>query len=101
MFEIDSALRTLIERGGSDLHVKVNAPPSVRLHCQLAHLEGYQPLSSEDTENAFHDIAEARSQTEFEVAGEADFSYSIPGLFRSRVNTFKHRGTISIACRAP
>src|SRR5258707_2801779 len=100
MFEIDSALRTLIERGGSDLHVKVNAPPIVRLHGELAHLEGYQPLSSEDTEKAFHDIAEARSQTEFEEAAEADFCYSIPGLSRFRVNTFKQRGTISIVCRA-
>ncbi len=100
MFEIDSALRTLVERGGSDLHVKVGVPPIARLHGELAPLEGYQPLTPEDTEKAFHDIAEVRSQTEFEEAGEADFSYSIPGLSRFRVNTFKQRGTISIVCRA-
>jgi twitching motility protein PilT len=100
MFEIDSALRTLIERGGSDLHIKVNAPPIVRLHGELAHLEGYGELSSADTERAFHAISEVRSQTEFEADGEADFSYSIPNLSRFRVNAFKQRGTISIACRA-
>jgi twitching motility protein PilT len=50
MFEIDSALRTLVERGGSDLHVKVGVPPTVRLHGELAHLEGYEPLTAEDTE---------------------------------------------------
>jgi twitching motility protein PilT len=100
MFEIDSALRTLVERGGSDLHVKVGVPPTVRLHGELAHLEGYQSLTPEETEKAFHDIAEVRSQTEFEEAGEADFSYSIPGLSRFRVNTFKQRGSVSIVCRA-
>jgi twitching motility protein PilT len=100
MFDIDSALRTLVERGGSDLHVKVAAPPIIRVQGELAHLEGYQPLSPEDTEKAFHDIAEVRSLTEYEEDGEADFSYSIPGLSRFRVNAFKQRGSISIVCRA-
>jgi twitching motility protein PilT len=100
MFEIDSALRTLIERGGSDLHVKVGVPPTVRLHGELAPLEGYGVLEPKDTEQAFHDIAEVRSLTEFEESGEADFSYSIPGLSRFRVNTFRQRDSISIVCRA-
>ncbi len=100
MFEIDSALRTLVERGGSDLHVKVGVPPTIRLHGELAPLEGHEPLSGEDTEKAFHDIAEVRSLTEFEQDGEADFSYSISGLSRFRVNAFKQRGSTSIVCRA-
>jgi len=100
MFDIDTALRTLIERDGSDLHVKVASPPIVRLHGELAHLEGYSALTPEDTERAFHDIAEVRSLTEFEEDGEADFSYSLPGLARFRVNAFKQRGSISIVCRA-
>src|SRR6187200_1866749 len=100
MFDIDSALRTLIEREGSDLHIKVGVPPTVRLQGELSHLEGYEPLSAEETEKAFHDIAETRSLTEFEECGEADFSYSIKGLSRFRVNAFKQRGSISIVCRA-
>jgi twitching motility protein PilT len=100
MFEIDTALRKLIEREGSDLHIKVSQRPTIRQHGELVQLEGYEPLSGEDTEKAFHDIAEVRSLTEFEEAGEADFSYSIPGLSRFRVNVFKQRGSISIVCRA-
>jgi twitching motility protein PilT len=100
MFDIDSALRTLVERGGSDLHVKVAVPPTIRLHGELTPLEGFEPLSGEDTEKAFHAIAEARSVTEFEEAGEADFSYSISGLSRFRVNAFRQRGSVSIVCRA-
>src|SRR6187551_3324895 len=100
MFEIDSALRTLVERGGSDLHIKVGVPPTVRLHGELAPLEGYQPLTAEETKQAFHDIAETRSLTEFEEAGEADFSYALEGISRFRVNVFKQRGSVSIVCRA-
>jgi len=100
MFEIDSALRTLVERQGSDLHVKVGVPPTVRLHGELAQLEGYQPLSPEETEKALRDIAESRSLEEFDSSGEADFSYSIPGLSRFRVNAFRQRGSVSIVCRA-
>ena len=100
MFEIDSALRTLVEREGSDLHVKVGVPPTVRLHGELSHLEGYGELGDADTEKAFHDIAEARSVTEFEAAGEADFAYALEGVSRFRVNAFKQRGSISIVCRA-
>jgi twitching motility protein PilT len=100
MFDIDSALRTLVERDGSDLHVKVASPPIVRVHGELLPLEGYGRLTPEDTERAFHDIAEVRSLTEFEEDGEADFSYSIPNLSRYRVNAFKQRGSISVVARA-
>ncbi len=100
MFDIDTALRSLVEAGGSDLHVKVAAPPIVRVNGELRALEGYEPLKPEDTEKAFHDIAEVRSLTEFEEDGEADFSYAIPNVSRYRVNTFKQRGSISIVCRA-
>jgi twitching motility protein PilT len=100
MFDIDSALRTLVERGGSDLHVKVGVPPTIRLHGELTPLEGYERLSGEETDRAFHAIAEGRSQSEFEADGEADFSYSIPGVSRFRVNAFKQRDSTSIVCRA-
>jgi twitching motility protein PilT len=100
MFDIDSALRTLVERGGSDLHVKVASPPIIRVHGELSPLEGHGRLTPEDTEKAFHDIAEARSLTEFEEDGEADFSYSVPNVARYRANAFRQRGSISIVCRA-
>ncbi|HSK49395.1 MAG TPA: type IV pilus twitching motility protein PilT [Solirubrobacterales bacterium] len=97
---MDSALRTLVEREGSDLHIKVASPPVIRLHGDLMPIEGYEPLKPEETEKAFHEIAAQRSLTEFEEDGEADFSYSIPNVARFRVNVFRQRGSISIVCRA-
>jgi twitching motility protein PilT len=100
MFEIDSALRTLIERDGSDLHVKTGSPPVVRLQGELVPLEGYQALEPEETRRALEDIAEPPSVAEFDAAGEADFAYAISGFSRFRVNAFKQRGSVSIVCRA-
>ena len=100
MFDIATVLRTLVEREGSDLHVKVASPPVARMHGELIPLEGFGPLTPEDTRRAFEDIAEPRSVAEFEADGEADFSYALPNVSRFRVNVFKQRGTISIVCRA-
>jgi twitching motility protein PilT len=100
MFEITTALRTLVQREGSDLHIKVDSPPVARMHGELIPIEGFGKLTAEDTERALHEIAEPRSLSEFETDGEADFSYVLPGVSRFRVNVFRQRGAISIVCRA-
>jgi twitching motility protein PilT len=101
MFSIDHALRYLVEQEGSDLHVKVPAPPIVRVHGELRPIEGQPELTAEDTERALNDILDdPRLLEEFEREGEVDFAYAIPGVSRFRVNAFRQRGTVSIACRA-
>jgi twitching motility protein PilT len=101
MFDIDSALHFLIERDGSDLHVKVPSAPMVRIHGELQPIEGAPGLEPPDTEAALRQILTDQSQIdEFERVGEVDFAYSIPGLSRFRVNAFRQRGSVSIACRA-
>jgi twitching motility protein PilT len=100
MFEIDAALRTLVEREGSDLHVKVPSPPMMRVHGELAPLEGHPDLTPEDTEGALRDIAPPTAIAEFEEVGEADFAHAISGVSRFRVNAFRQRGSVSIVCRA-
>jgi len=101
MFDIDLALRYLVDHGGSDLHVKVPSPPMVRIDGELSPVEGAESLTPEDTQAALHKIlAKEQGIAEFEEEGEVDFSYSVPGLARFRVNAFRQRGSVSIACRA-
>ena len=101
MFDVQDALRWLVENEGSDLHIKVPAPPMARIHGQLAPIAGSEPLGPEDTEAALRQIlTDERLLAEFETEGEVDFSYAIPGLSRFRVNAFRQRGHISIALRA-
>jgi twitching motility protein PilT len=98
-FDIDAALRYVVEREGSDLHIKVASPPMSRIHGALRPIEGSEPLTDADTEQALHAIADERHLTEFEEHGEADLSYEIPDLGRFRVSAFRQRGTVSIAVR--
>jgi twitching motility protein PilT len=101
MFDIDAALRYVIEREGSDLHVKVPSPPMARVHGELVPVEGAPQLGPEDTQAALdHILHDEDRRQEFEEGGEADFSYEIPGLSRFRVNAFRQRGHVSIVCRA-
>jgi twitching motility protein PilT len=100
MFDIDSALRYLVEDGGSDLHAKVPAPPMIRVDGDLAPIPNLPPLRPEDTEDALRHIADSDVLAEFDKAGEADFSYAIPGVSRFRVNAFRQRGSVAMACRA-
>jgi twitching motility protein PilT len=99
-FNIDEALKYVVEREGSDLHVKVESPPVARVHGDLWALKGSEPLTPEDTEKALHKIADEDHLAEFEENGEVDFSYELPGVSRFRVNAFRQRGAISIALRA-
>ncbi len=101
MFEIDAALRQLVEAGGSDLHLKVGAPPLVRVNGALGPLPGEAPLSAQDTERVVGEIvSNEEHRAEFERDGEADFAYAIEGLARFRVNAFRQRGTVSLVMRA-
>jgi twitching motility protein PilT len=99
-FDIDAALRYVVEREGSDLHVKVDSPPVTRTHGALRPIEGSEPLTPGDTEKTLHAIADERHLTEFEEEGEVDFSYEIPNVARFRVSAFRQRGAVSIAFRA-
>ena len=101
MFDIESALRMVIEREGSDLHVKVGSPPMCRVHGHLGPLMDCPPLEPEQTEAALETIIpSAKLRQEFAEVGEADFAYALPGYSRFRVNAFRQRGSVSIACRA-
>ncbi len=100
MFDIESAMRALVERDGSDLHVKVGSPAMGRVQGHLAPLFDEPALTPEDTEGAFETISGDKTQAEFADEGEADFAYAIKEVGRFRVNAFRQRGSVSIACRA-
>jgi twitching motility protein PilT len=100
-FEIDAALRALVAKGGSDLHLKVGAPPLMRVDGELEPLPGGRALERSDTEGSLHAILRDETKLgEFAQDHEVDFSYEIEDVARFRVNAFRQRGTVSIVARA-
>jgi twitching motility protein PilT len=102
MFDIDLALRELVARDGSDLHLKVGSVALARVDGVLGPLgSADHVLSKADTETALHSILRGPQHlSEFEEEHEVDFAYEIDGIGRFRVNAFLQRGVISIVCRA-
>jgi twitching motility protein PilT len=99
--DIDDLLRHVVAAEGSDLHLKVGAPPTARINGSLGPIPGYETIMPPDTEAALAKLVSQNhlAREEFEKVGEADLSYSIQGLSRFRVNAFRQRGSISIVCR--
>jgi twitching motility protein PilT len=99
-FDLQRALHAVVEQGGSDLHLKVPSRPLIRLRGELNPIEETDPLSPADTERVLREMLTASERlAEFARDGEIDFSYTVRGLARFRVNAFRQRGSISIACR--
>jgi twitching motility protein PilT len=100
-FDLHFCLGYLIEKGGSDLHLKVPAPPVIRVDGQMRPIDGLSPLTPEDTERAVREmLSDADKLQEFAEEGEVDFAYSIAGLARFRCNAFRQRGSVSLVIRA-
>jgi twitching motility protein PilT len=101
VFDIDNALCTLVQLGGSDLHLKVKTPPLTRVDGELRAIEGAPIMQPEDTETAVATmLKDPIKLNELAEEFEVDFSYSITGVARFRVNAFRQRGTLSIVARA-
>jgi twitching motility protein PilT len=101
MFDVESALRDLVAKEGSDLHLKVDAAPLFRVHGDLAHDSGADDLTSDDTNGALKTLlSDPVKLEEFEHEHEVDFSFEIEGVARFRINAFQQRGLTSLVCRA-
>ena len=84
----------------SDLHFTVNSRPIIRKSGGLEAYDGYNgKLSPADLEVILDEIMDDGEMEEFEEKGEVDFSYSLPGTARFRVNAYHQRGSVGIAMR--
>src|SRR5947209_13941839 len=100
-FDLQAALRHLVEAGGSDLHLKVPSRPLIRLDGALRPIPGSEPLTEPETEAAVREmLTDPEKLREFAEEHEVDFSYAIADVARFRVNAFHQRGSISLVCRA-
>lgn len=91
--DIIDLLRTTMERRASDLIVTVGLPPMVRLDGEWQPLEG-DPLLPSDTRRLLYTMMDEKKQRDFEERRELDFSFSVTGTGRYRVNAFFQRGHI-------
>jgi twitching motility protein PilT len=97
---LDAMLVALVDNNGSDLHLTVGAPPTVRIHGALRYLEGYAELQPQDTSLLLRAAVTEDQWVQFERIRELDFAYSVTGVSRFRVNLYSQRGSYGAAFRS-
>jgi twitching motility protein PilT len=97
--EIGEILKRMVERGASDLHIKVPSPPVFRIDGTLIPQTDMPSLEPSDIEQLFKEITSDEQRVQFLKRRELDFAYSLQGTARFRVNVLQQRGTMGIAFR--
>src|SRR5881397_1646502 len=91
-------LKTMVERGGSDLHVTTNSAPQIRIDGKLTPLD-MPPLSAPETKQLAYSVLTDAQKHRFEENLELDISFGIKGLARFRANIFNQRGATAAVYR--
>jgi twitching motility protein PilT len=96
---VTDLLEKTLELDGSDLHLVVGEPPTLRVHGGLRRLVEYEPLKAEDTEEMARSIANERALREFAEFNGADFGFPYEDKARFRVSLFRQKGTVALNMR--
>ncbi len=97
--EIDDLLRLVVDKGASDLHLRVDSRPVLRIDGKLIPQDAFPLLTDHEVKRLFEQITNKEHRDTFLRDKELDFAYTLDRLARFRVNILWQRKTISIACR--
>jgi len=91
-------LKTMVERGASDLHLSAGSSPCLRIDESLVPLD-MERMTPEKTRELAYSLLTQDQIAEFEKTRELDMSFGAEGMGRYRVNVFLQRHSISVAIR--
>jgi twitching motility protein PilT len=91
-------LQMVVSEGGSDLHVRVGTPPTIRVHGILHRVEG-PAIGPEDTEELMRSITSEDHIQQVRERGGADFGFAFGDMARFRVSVFKEKGNFGMVLR--
>jgi len=99
--EIDDLLKEVVDdEAVSDLHLSVNSKPIIRYNGKIKIIDKYKKkFSPKELKEIAKKLMDDQQWDQFQDKGELDFSYSVPGFSRFRVNAYYQRGAVSIALR--
>jgi twitching motility protein PilT len=85
---IDELFHQMLDLEASDLHLKSNQVPMMRLHGDMAAM-GRPALSNDELWALLEPILPPRNREQFEQTRDTDFSYALGTRARMRCNVFK------------
>lgn len=98
MESIENLVMRASEMRGTDFHLSVGIPPTVRIDGQVVRMD-YPPCTAEGAKEVIYEIMTPEQQQTFEKDGEVDFAYTTSLGKRLRVNVFRQKGTCALAAR--
>lgn len=100
MMELLDYLERAVKDNASDLFFIAGAGVSEKLDKRLETI-GEGKLMPQDSQKLIADLYEraGRSMVPFRERGDDDFSFSVPGLARFRVNAYRQRGSLAAVVR--
>ncbi|HBR14666.1 MAG TPA: type IV pili twitching motility protein PilT [Candidatus Omnitrophica bacterium] len=98
MVDLKELLKLSIQRKASDLHLTENSPPVLRIDGRLMSTD-YGPLTKDELKKSIYGILSDVQKEKFENEWELDFSLSLEGIDRFRVNIHIQRGSVEAAFR--
>ena len=97
-FDLDGLLRFAVANDASDVYLKANTPPTLKLGGEIRKLE-HPDLEAEEVEHVARLIMTPEQWADFEKRPDHDVSYTIPDVSRFRVNIYRQRGTVAMCLR--
>src|SRR5688500_11765334 len=96
---VNDLLKTAVENGASDLHIKVGTYPMMRVRGTLVPASEEKRLDADDLVAMAAAVLPAGHREKFKENHEVDLAYSVAGLGRFRCNCFQQRNTIGMIFR--
>ncbi|HEV7704023.1 MAG TPA: type IV pilus twitching motility protein PilT [Gemmatimonadaceae bacterium] len=94
---IEGMLRVMVQRGSSDLHLRVGEPPIVRVDGEMVRLPDTAALQARELETLVKSIMPERNRSEFDNSSDTDFAHDISGTGRFRCNVMReHKGCAAV-----
>jgi twitching motility protein PilT len=97
-YSMSDLLQLTVTEGASDLHLRVETAPVIRLHGVLHRVDG-PPLKPEDTEELMRSITSEDHIQHVRERGGADFGFAFGEMARFRVSVFKEKGNFGMVLR--
>jgi twitching motility protein PilT len=97
-YSMSDLLHLVVSENASDLHLRVNSPPVIRVHGVLNRIEG-PFLNPEDTEELMRSMTSEERIQQVRERGGTDFGFAFGDLARFRVSVFKEKGHFGMVLR--
>ncbi len=96
---IEDLLRSLVQKGASDLHIKAGSAPGFRIDGEVQAQSEHGKLLPEQTAELAKQLMSADQWERFQKEKDIDFSYAVRDLARFRVNALHQRNAVGIVVR--